>query len=172
MWLSFACLGFVPLINYAAHAGTSGVVPLHLSTAGWHGRARLIMTVHPKCACSHASLRELDRLLAHVSEPIDAHIVFVGQDEDTALLQQAMAISGVTIEHDTTGQDAQALGAETSGDVFFYDAQGTLRFHGGLTTARGHEGASPGADAILALVSHQPATVLATAAFGCRLQAK
>ncbi len=78
-------------------------------------------------------------------------------------------MSGVTIEHDRTGDDARALGAETSGDVFFYDADGALRFHGGLTTARGHEGASPGADAILALVSHQPTSVVATAAFGCCL---
>ena len=62
------------------------------------------------------------------------------------MLHQAEAIRGLRIEHDPEGDRARMLGAETSGDLLFYDATGALRFHGGLTAARGHKGPSAARD--------------------------
>jgi hypothetical protein len=170
IWIVAAVGGFLPLLDYAARPGPSATAPASLAAAATAGRARLIMTIHPHCACSRASLRELERMLAHVPTPIDAQVLFVGrEDAGNELLRQAQDIAGVVIDHDRSGERARTLGALTSGDVLFYDASGALRFHGGLTTARGHEGPSAGRDTILAVLAARAATVSSTPAFGCRL---
>ena len=49
------------------------------------------------------------------------------------------------------------MGATTSGHVLLYDAGGVLRFAGGITDGRGHEGDNAGLDAALALLrGHVP----------------
>jgi len=67
--------------------------------------------------------------------------------------------------------------------VLLYDAAGALRFSGGITAARGHEGDSMGAAAILSLLSAASPAVTAALApearqtalraapvFGCPLE--
>ncbi len=169
LWVVLAGVGFAELFAYAARPGTSGVGAKVASTSG---KPVLRMILHPRCACSRASLRELERLLAHVEGPLDVRVVFVGPaGGEHGLLDQARAIPGVAVEQDPTGEVARGLGAETSGDVLFYDATGALRFHGGLTAVRGHEGPSAARQAILDLVAHRstPSAATTTAAFGCRL---
>jgi hypothetical protein len=171
VWICVVALGFAPLFSYAARPGPSGQAAVNLpAEAG--GRARLIMTLHPRCPCSHASLSELDRLVAHLSRPTGIRLIFVGAEgNDSSLLEQAQAIQGAVVEHDPSGAQAKLLGAQTSGDTFYYDTSGALRFHGGLTSSRGHEGQSPGQDAILALDAERETSTNQAPAFGCLLDA-
>jgi hypothetical protein len=78
------------------------------------------------------------------------------------------AISNVDLRVDDGGAIARSFGALTSGEVLLYDARGALRFAGGITAARGHEGDSEGRDALEASI--RGATGQARAAvFGCSL---
>ncbi len=48
-----------------------------------------------------------------------------------------------------------------------YGADGALLYSGGLTSSRGHEGQSTGADALAAIARGEPSAVRSMPAFGC-----
>ena len=67
------------------------------------------------------------------------------------------------------GTIAASFGAFTSGQVLLYDARrGALRFAGGITGARGHEGANAGRDALQSVLDEGAAKARAPV-FGCSL---
>jgi len=131
--------------------------PSHIATRDF----RLIMFVHPHCPCSRSSLRELARLMPLCMERVESTVYFVrsnAQSNDWVqgpLWQLATEIPGVQVEIDPGGVEAERLTSKTSGNVFLYDARGTLRFHGGLTASRGHEGDSHGRSSILSIVRRE-----------------
>jgi hypothetical protein len=70
------------------------------------------------------------------------------------------------------GSLARQLGAETSGYVALYDANGRLLFSGGITRSRGHEGESAGRRTICALLAGEVVADPKTPVFGCPLFAR
>jgi hypothetical protein len=56
-----------------------------------------------------------------------------------------------------------------SGSLMLFGERGERRFAGGVTIGRGHEGPSPGGDALAALLTGQGAALDTCPAFGCRL---
>lgn len=134
----------------------------------------LVMFAHPKCPCTRASLRELERLLAEMGPQCDTAVVFVqprrtGDDWPlTATWRAAAAIPGVQVALDRGGTEAARFGARTSGQVLLYDAGGSLAFQGGITAARGHEGDNTGRSAIIAFLNGRPAPSCQPT-FGCSL---
>jgi hypothetical protein len=139
------------------------------------GRFTLVMTLHPQCPCSRATLNELSQLMTRTGEQIDAHVLFVQPPGapanwcDGDLWKQAMVISGVTISIDHDAKDASILGATTSGQVMVYDASGKIRFSGGITDGRGHEGDNAGLSSILELIRAGRTAVATTPVYGCSL---
>jgi hypothetical protein len=139
------------------------------------GRPTLVMTLHPQCPCSRASLSELAQIMARSEGRLDARILFVQPVNapanwlDGALWQQAKTIPGVTISVDKNGRDAAAFGATTSGQVMVYDAAAVIRFSGGITDGRGHEGDNAGMLSILDLVRIGKSSVATTPVYGCSL---
>jgi hypothetical protein len=165
------------LWRYDFTAGASGSAPPSWpeppSASTAPGQARLVMLAHPRCPCTRASLAELARLMAQANGRLRADVYFIqpaGTPEafvETDLWRTAAAIPGVRVWRDRDGGAAARFGAETSGQVVFYDATGQRRFQGGITAARGHEGDNPGRDAVLAALDG--ATPPDTAVFGCGL---
>ena len=142
VWAAFVGAGFWMLLGYAGAAGRAANAPTRwpagaITTRGSE-RGTLVMVVHPHCPCSRASLAELERLLARNGDLTAARVVFVGPVGGD-LHAIAERIPGVT---SVAGDAAEAarFGAFTSGQVLYYDADGVLRFSGGITSARGHEG--------------------------------
>lgn len=137
------------------------------------GRPTLLMFAHTKCACTRASVRELERILARSGKRFDAHVVFSGPRGDDGFLSlraAARSIPGLAIVDD----DAEALrfGALTSGQVLVYDGKGDLVFRGGLTPSRGHEGETVGHHAVLSLVlenQNSDDKAQSSDVFGCAL---
>jgi hypothetical protein len=131
------------------------------------------MLAHPRCPCTRSSLAELARLTARGDA--DVWVLFLRPEgatagwEKTGLWDTAAAIPGVQVLADADGTAARAFGAETSGHVLFYDATGALRFSGGITAARGHEGPSAGGDSILAALRGNAPAQDHTPTFGCPL---
>jgi len=139
------------------------------------GRSTLIMTLHPQCPCSRASLHELAEIMARSAGRLDARLLFVRPANapadwlDGELWQQAKTIPGVTILVDKDGRDAAAFGASTSGQVMVYDSAGVIRFSGGITDGRGHEGDNVGLQSVLDLMRFGKSPVATTPVYGCSL---
>lgn len=136
--------------------------------------ATLVMLAHPKCPCTRASIAELARLMTDAHDRVQAHVLIVRppgvpeQWERTGLWPSAAAIPGVVVHADIDGQEARRFGATASGHVVVYDAAGQLRFRGGITDARGHEGDNPGRSRALAAIVRSPGATSGPT-FGCEL---
>jgi hypothetical protein len=81
----------------------------------------------------------------------------------------ASSIPGVHVLRDVDGADARRFGAWTSGQTLLYDAQGRLRFSGGITDARGHEGDNAGRASLESILFHGETPAARTSVFGCGL---
>ena len=137
------------------------------------GRPVLVMALHPQCPCSHATIAELERLIAQAAVRPAVHLLFVAppQVDDawvrSGLWETASRIPGVRLTRDD-GREARRFGARVSGQVLVYDGAGQLQFSGGITSSRGHEGDNAGRDAITALLAGRPHAA-SSFVFGCLL---
>jgi hypothetical protein len=133
------------------------------------------MLVHPQCPCSRASIEELAVLMARSRGLVNAHVLMLkpeGQPEEwaqTDLWRSAAAIPGVTVTRDDGGREADLFEASYSGHALLYDAEGRLRFNGGITAARGHSGDNAGRDAVLEVVTRGTVKRGEAPVFGCSL---
>ena len=153
LFLILACL--VPLFFYQGQAGKKAEAPPR-----WPGflspgeNFTLLLFVHPGCPCTRASLRELERFTAREWEGLKTYAFFTTPAEvepnfhKTDLWRLANRIPRVIAHLDEGGRLSQEFGCFTSGQVLLYDGEGRLRFAGGITASRGHEGASIGLEAI------------------------
>ncbi len=142
------------------------------------GRPVLVMIAHPKCACTRASLHELQRLSTRfeaLPSPPALYLSIIapagaGPDwADGPVLAAAASIRGLNVYLDPGGQFAGRLGATTSGHVLLYGADSRLLFSGGITSARAHEGDAAGQEAIVAALYGRGASSPVTPVFGCAL---
>ncbi len=177
-WVGMIGLALAALANYSSRAGAATAEP----TITWpaasklprsHGRAALVMIAHTRCACTRASIRELERAMARSGGRVDAFVLFVGPPE-TGMLDlrsAARAIPGVRVFEDA--DEARLFGARTSGQIYLYDASGALLFRGGITPSRGHEGTSIGGETVRRFVADSSNPVGPSAqssdVFGCAL---
>lgn len=184
-WLASACWGLGQLLEYAAAAGTTGMTPHAWPTESTiprtSRRATLVVFIHPRCPCSRATLGELARLLANAPTEIGCDVAVAlfqpsaAGDEwrDTSLHRLAQGIPTVRTVPDRDGAEARRFGAITSGHVVLYGSDGALRFSGGITPSRGHEGHNAGRAAILAALARQPDPVAPgpshAPVFGCAM---
>jgi len=180
LWGGVVATGMLGMVRYQMTPGAPGREAPHSWPARTDiirkpARFTLVMTLHPQCPCSRASLHELSQLMTRTGEQVDAHILFVKPQGaradwcDGHLWKQAKEIPGVSVAIDGNARDASIFGATTSGNVIVYDAAGAIRFNGGITDGRGHEGDNAGLSAILELVRDGKTAVSATPVYGCSL---
>lgn len=149
--------------------------PAEVALARVPGRPTLVTCVHPRCPCTRASLAQLSELLIRYPGRVNAYVVFEippGLTDDARereLWKTASKIPQVTPVVDVDGSIGRHFGAQTSGETFFYDANGSLRFSGGITAARGHVGDNDGSSAIEDLLNSVPPKTAKTHVFGCEL---
>ncbi|HSK71979.1 MAG TPA: hypothetical protein VK892_09815 [Pyrinomonadaceae bacterium] len=140
------------------------------------GRLTLVFFAHPKCPCTRASLRELSRLMTEVDDKLQVFVVFnKPRDEsggwtETDLRESAEAIPNARVLIDENERETDIFNARTSGLALLYDREGNLRFNGGITASRGHEGDNAGRNAIFEIVTKEADKTAETFVFGCSLQ--
>ncbi len=151
--------------------------------ANWPAQSRvvrgggytLVMSAHPRCPCTRASLDELAIVMAASGNKMTARVLFFVPEDappewwETDLWHKAAAIPAVTPVMDRGGTLQRVFGAETSGSVAVYDAAGRLQFNGGLTAARGQRGENPGRLSLISLIETGEAARM-TPVFGCPLR--
>lgn len=179
LWLTLVCGATVLMTRYSNIPGNDWQAPVawpkDSGLAFDPNHPTLLMFVHPHCPCTRASLGELERLLAEISDQPNVQIVFVkpmGTAPDwarTDLWRSALSVRGVKVYLDNGGLEGQRFHAQTSGQTLLYDREGKLQFQGGVTIARGHAGDNPGRTALRELLRGGHASQIQTPAFGCSL---
>lgn len=179
-WLAAVAAGFAALNRHALTVGSVGTPAADpassLAPYRLPGKALAAILVHPECPCTSASLAEFGDFLARAGTAVEGLIVtrtLPGRNSDSSLrATRELGGRSVPVVADHDGRIAAALGAETSGHVILLDADGELRFSGGITIARGHRGRAPGQDAMLAALQTTRAGHAAgtpAPVFGCAL---
>jgi hypothetical protein len=178
VWIVACAAGFVSLLTYSQTPGPN-LVPkaLHNIQVEWPRKRDflLVVAIHPRCVCSEATATELQRLLDKTNDEVECRVLCyqpnsAGSDfANTPLFKQLAQLPNTTMVTDSDGSMASLLGMQTSGALALFDKAGHPLFCGGITPARGHEGPSAGANAILALASGDRPTTTRTRAYGCPL---
>ncbi|MGE0786317.1 MAG: RedB protein [Sandaracinaceae bacterium] len=176
----FAIAGYLVLVDYGSAPGQPARAPQRWPASSSlplaAGVPTLLMIIHPRCACTRASIAELARLMVPLDGRVRAFAVLAlpggATDEwrETDLWRSVARIPGITVFADEGAEEADRFGARTSGQVLLYDEAGALRFAGGITPGRSHQGDSDGRRRILDLVG-APAGSGVSAVYGCALHA-
>lgn len=172
-WALLGMGGLVGLVDRGARPGAPAA-----AAATWPEGAgldrhedlpTLLLFAHPRCPCTQASLRMLERLAAQVAGRADLRLVAATDPAWDLDGLRAEQVPGLTVVADPGGRMASAFGARTSGQVMLFSADGLLLFAGGITPARGHEGPSLGSETIRALLLGEPVQALTAPVHGCQL---
>ncbi len=181
-WLSAAVAGLAVMWTYEARPGLAAEAP-----ARWPGESTLpfdrakqtmLVWIHPRCPCTHATVSELDRLLTHLPNNVSCRVVISqprGCDESflqTSLTSTIGRLSRAELIVDRDQIEAKRFGVSTSGQVLLYDRDARLTFAGGITASRGHEGDNQGTATLRKLFreqKHSPACCQGNAVYGCDL---
>jgi hypothetical protein len=168
VWSAVVGSGLLWLGTYAARPGEAGTPPgrwpsdtaLPLDTS----RPTLLMFFDPRCPCSAASLMELRGLVSQSGANVTAWAVTCGPEDGEGVVPE-----GVGLRADPALREARRFGVRTSGQVLMFEPSGRLVFRGGITPARGHQGASYGREAVLAAFRGEPIPQATAPVFGCAL---
>lgn len=183
LWIVVILGGFGLLWSYGATEGPRGTVVHHSAVPSELG-SRVVIAAHPHCPCTLATFTEVERAVARArASGNDITVLFfvpLDADESWAhgTLWDRAGRAGWRRRLDPESRLAATLGLETSGHAVFYDEAGTLRFSGGVTASRGHEGANTGSATLADLLRRDPNSnpdaspapeCVITPVFGCPL---
>lgn len=181
---AMSAIGFVQLTDYSSRPGHPGLVPNRLSdvalsdtslSAGLttDGKPQLLLFYHPKCPCTTATVRILERLNPRFLEPIPiTAIAYCADDEPDLWIQSRTtkalsSLDNVRIVIDKGGRLSKSFGATVSGHLLLYNPNGQLTFSGGITPYRGHEGDSPSSLDLLERINSPKDNCMHWPVFGC-----
>jgi len=179
IWLVAVLAGFAVMINYDLQPGAAAVAPrrrpVDITPALSADRPTLLLFAHPRCPCTRATVVELNHILTACPGAADVRVYFTTPAEPTAewtktaLWDETAALPDTTALPDPGGALARQFDVKTSGHVLLYSAAGKLLFSGGITAARGEEGANPGRIAVVTLLQGQADAETEFLVFGCPL---
>jgi hypothetical protein len=177
-WVTAVAAGCAALAAYAAAPGAMGqtlrdwppnsVIPLDKD------RPTLLMSLHPLCPCSSASVDELCELVGRCRNRVSAHVLILrtpslNRERGARFDRSLASVPEITTWDDESGALSRRFGVLTSGHVLLYDPGGRLLYSGGITPARGHRGDNAGRTAVLAEILGEPCERPGTPTFGCPL---
>lgn len=170
-WVAAVAIGFFLLLDYKNAKGDSGAPPSQWPSEAPIpapvNRPTLLVFSHPHCPCTRASFRELEQIIAQVSFRIDVRVIFVGAGDEPPLISAArLPLAEIYYNR---GDLAHLFNVKTSGHVLLYNAHGQLRYSGGVTASRGHEGDSIGGAALTAWLRTGLGEITSAPVYGCPL---
>jgi hypothetical protein len=179
LWAIAVASGMGLVWRHAATPGASGSPPthwpehtrLHFRPGQWH----VIVVCHPYCPCTRATLEEMARVMTRAPATTRVQVVIARPGslavDWSALKLRALAerLPQTAVVIDEEGGEPAVWGVRTSGHVLVYTPDGRLRFSGGITASRSHEGDNAGADAVWRLLTGQLTEPVSTPVFGCPL---
>ena len=177
-WLGLVAGGYAWLLRYSFAAGKTTTAPRRIPPSlalPASTRMQLFVALHPRCPCSRATVRELAKILNHGARASDVTVLMYkpADQEDSwlegALLDECRRMN-CRVRPDPDGKLAASLGSLTSGGVALYDANGRLRYQGGVTASRGHEGDNTGERAVIEILRGSRENYKSMPVFGCPIR--
>lgn len=180
VWMALSVIGLAGISMYEHTQGQAAKAPAawpHNLSLPRGSQYTLVMSIHPQCPCTRATLQELAIAITRCPtlhtdllfiKPRGAHDYWVKSD----LWATAASFPRTQLFTDDDGKMSSILGARTSGHAFLYDPSGRLVYSGGITESRGHAGDNAGLSAIVSLANNAKRSDqnLGTAkVFGCSL---
>jgi len=184
LWFSALVSGWCVVERYERTPGaqsrapewlTGRMLPAGTLAATPKGVPVLLVALHPQCTCSLATMHELLRIVQQSHAPASIVLLMYTPEHlpegwtRGERLRSASESLHPRIIDDTNGRWARGLGARTSGEVLLYSPAGRLLFQGGITSERGHEGASAGGELLERAMQSQERTARTPPTFGCAL---
>ena len=180
IWLAAACGGLCAIARYDHRAGLRApaphVWPSDSALTFDPGVLNFVLSLHPQCSCSNATLSELETILAQSGDRLNVHAIVVLPENAPESWRQGDLVARLnTLPHvhvtfDSNGVESQRFGALTSGDAMLFSSGRELLFRGGITESRGHIGENAGRQTILAVVQGKPVQCGDAPVFGCSLR--
>jgi hypothetical protein len=176
LWLSLCIIGLSKLAIYDNKPDLANLGPARWPNLGLsRGREyTLVLSIHPQCPCTRATLQELAIALTHCPN-LHAYLLFIkpeGASETwvkSDLWSTATKFPHCSLIVDEAGKLSAAFNARSSGQSYMYDPDGQLIYSGGMTPSRGHVGDNAGLDYIIALANRKTMTIGNIPVFGCSL---
>ena len=179
LWIGLVAGSYAWLLRYSFAAGDTSAVPCtippSLLSPGTPARPQLLLALHPRCPCSRATVKELAKILTHAPNACNVTALMyrpAGEPDnwlDGALLDACRRMN-CQVRPDPDGRLAGLVGSLTSGNVVLYDASGKLRYHGGITSSRGHEGDNAGERAVIQILRGNRDSQKSMPVFGCPIR--
>ena len=179
LWLGLIAGGYAWSLRYGFATGKALEAPLVLpSSLGLPSplpRAQLFLALHPHCPCSRATVAELAKIISQTADSRDITVLMYkpASQPDSwlngSLLDDCRRMN-CRIRPDPDGLLAASLGGFTSGNVVLYDVNGKLRYQGGITASRGHEGDNLGELAVVEAIHGRGLRLQSLPVFGCAIQ--
>jgi hypothetical protein len=182
IWLGAAIVGMILLSRFQFSAGPKSQAP-----QAWPANSNLkfddqaynlVLSLHPKCSCSNATLGELEKILAATGRRLKVHALMSmpagapQQWRGSDLVKHLYTLPQTEIHFDENCQESELFGALTSGDTMLFDPFKQQVFRGGITASRGHSGDNVGENTIIAISRGLEGSCHETPVFGCNLDYK
>ncbi len=175
-WILCASAGVGSMLVYSLTPGSHPVVrkiPTDSEIQISKSRPNLLVFLHPKCSCSHATLSELRGLLPDLGET-SVTIIFNNPNKELSwisgdLFQETKKLPNVKIFVDDGSLETLRFGVKTSGHVVLMNETGKAVFSGGITPMRGHGGENIGTNFIRSWIKGRGPASSITDIFGCGL---
>jgi len=181
VWAATVGAAYRAIRLFESTPGQSAIAPVSWpadsSVARADGTWTLVMLVHPHCSCSRASVKELQAVLDKAPRSVRPYVLvyrpheYAPGWEQTDVYASAKRLPRTTVMVDVDGREAKRFGGFTSGQTFLYDDRGRLRFEGGITSLRGHEGINSGRTGIIRIAQTQSGKATHPV-FGCAISTK
>jgi hypothetical protein len=171
--------GYSWLFRYSFAEGKISAVPRtippSLAPVASSARPHLFLALHPRCPCSRATIMELAKIQNRVRNEVEVTLLMYKPVSEAdswmegTLLNECRRMN-CRVRPDPDGRLAASLGSLTSGGVVLYDANGRLRYRGGITGARGHEGDNAAERAVIEILGGSRESHPSMPVFGCPIQ--
>ena len=182
--LAMSVIGFIQLTDYSTRPGAFGESPrqlgdIDLTATSWPAdsisdqKPILIVFYHPKCPCTSATVRVLERLHPRFNAvPQITAVAYCPENEPESWIESRTTATLLSLDQtqiviDRGGRLSEKFGAHVSGHILLYDVNGNLNFSGGITPYRGHEGDCPSSLDLLDRVNSPGDKCKQWPVFGC-----
>lgn len=180
VWVSTVAVAYRAIRRFETTPGQSAIAPERWPSSSRirprDGEWSLVMLVHPHCSCSRASVQELQAIIDK-SPSVRPYVLVYRPNsfkpgwERTEVVAAASRLRRARVVIDENGREARLFGGFTSGQTILYDANGNLRFAGGITSLRGHAGINGGRMEVINIVSSREGSG-SHPVFGCAIASR
>ncbi|GAA4428253.1 hypothetical protein [Bremerella cremea] len=185
VWLFAVLITFGWLTQYGSTPGVAMRPPENWpnDSAIHHesGESSLLVFLHPDCPCSRATLDNLERIAEQHTiaitlvclsdshhETFESNWLTTGSCRGHVARWQSRP--SIEVHRDIDGHEADRFRVTTSGHCLLFDELGNLRFSGGVTSRRGHEGNNSGLACLSSVIEGWSTGRKQFPVFGCPLK--